>query len=938
MAYNPFNIFRRNQKALFAVLTVFIMIMFTLSFGSNDAFDRLSRWLGGGRKGEVVCRLDGSTIKESDVSRVRRGRVMANSFMNLAASETLESLRRYTDQQRGKLGDDGQQMASAVQMAEFSLMSQQFGNPQQTIPRARMTIRAVSENPAAKSEDKDAARAYMAQLDLIQRRFVGADGLFFLNAPNRTTRETIEFMLWEKKADQLGIRFTRADVHTLIAREFYSFFKSDVEVRKALQKQIDGFNLDACMDALAVEFKVRAAQTAVFGPAGRIGPDAAVYPAPYEMFEYYRRQCSPAKYEIVPVPAEAFVEKVPGEPSESELKALYDKYANDEPNPAKEGFGFKEPRKLSVSWLALTGDEPYYQKLAADQLRVGEVMAKVSGLTAVPVPGVGAAWAEAAVAPLALKEPAVDAAYTRYKTEFADKVHQMFGGGAYDRSTLFTRDLLPTSTVRPGTLAAALGGFSGQTVPFGHPAAGASVAVSAAIAYEIRDRVKTGLPLVLGAVPSPGLFPTALGGAAVYQATAPQPLSIETVRPELMKTATSERAKTLAFGSQSNRFDPSGSGEKGDIERFKEQLEKLSDKGRAKDKTAVNDYIKKFMADRGLTKPGEQFGSTAAPRDEWTLEEDPGMRPLVQAQQSSLGRAFGAHGGSRYLPFGRSFFWTAQPNQGRRPSTGTFVATLYPPDDRSSFGSEGRARYVYWVTEDVQAKKTNYLTMKDQVRATWKRIKARELAQQRAEAVAEAIRKDPASSSVTLHQAVAEQANKLQSEIPAGNKAYFRAKAFEIDNVSPLTPIDLASLSPEVLQQMFSQGMNLAGRLQPFGLNESENIPYPTREFVSALIDNRDKPFKNALVLPDAPKDTFYVAVLVRPSTDPLALQSADSFAKDVYPPTAPKHAVINEFRFEAARDARQSVVALLKKEFRYEETEEQKKKLDENAKSGGRD
>ena len=34
---------------------------------------------------------------------------------------------------------------------------------------------------------------------------------------------------------------------------------------------------------------------------------------------------------------------------------------------------------------------------------------------------------------------------------------------------------------------------------------------------------------------------------------------------------------------------------------------------------------------------------------------------------------------------------------------------------------------------------------------------------------------------------------------------------------------------------------------------------------------------------------------------------------------------------------ARQSVLALLKKEFKYEETEDQKKKLDENAKSGGR-
>jgi hypothetical protein len=37
MAYNPFNIFRRNQKAIFAVVTVFIMFTFVLSSGLGGA-------------------------------------------------------------------------------------------------------------------------------------------------------------------------------------------------------------------------------------------------------------------------------------------------------------------------------------------------------------------------------------------------------------------------------------------------------------------------------------------------------------------------------------------------------------------------------------------------------------------------------------------------------------------------------------------------------------------------------------------------------------------------------------------------------------------------------------------------------------------------------------------------------------------------------------
>ena len=49
MAFNPFDVFRRNQRILFAVLTVFVMFMFVLSSGlggGGDFFDWLPQWLG----------------------------------------------------------------------------------------------------------------------------------------------------------------------------------------------------------------------------------------------------------------------------------------------------------------------------------------------------------------------------------------------------------------------------------------------------------------------------------------------------------------------------------------------------------------------------------------------------------------------------------------------------------------------------------------------------------------------------------------------------------------------------------------------------------------------------------------------------------------------------------------------------------------------------
>lgn len=168
MAYNPFNIFRRNRRRLFAVLTVFIMIMFTLSFGANDFFERAAKWVGKS-KGESICKIDGDTIKDSDLSRVRRGRVMANTFMTHAASYTTLTVKEYANQQQSKLSEDGKQMAGVANQAETWLTNPQFLNnpmfgnrPRQDIADADQFVKFMLENPNTKSEDRDAARAYRA--------------------------------------------------------------------------------------------------------------------------------------------------------------------------------------------------------------------------------------------------------------------------------------------------------------------------------------------------------------------------------------------------------------------------------------------------------------------------------------------------------------------------------------------------------------------------------------------------------------------------------------------------------------------------------------------------------------------------------------------------------------------------------------------------------
>ena len=933
MAYNPFNIFRRNQKALFAVLTVFIMVMFTLQSGvaGGDFFESIMRWLGakGGSK-EEVCRIDGHRVTIGELDSGPRSlqykRTMANRFMYYAARQSSREIEAYANSQRERLSPQGRDMADAARRALEAIdqlnqpwirnnpQVQEFLLPQklEQIDMGQQLVDATLESSLAKSEDKDAARAFRTAFNLRKYLQEGQGEHYFLNAPNKTRRDLIEFMLGEKKADQLGIRFSKDDVNKLIQNDFSNFFKNDVPVRDIL-KGTPGFTMDAVLSALASEFKVRAAQTAVLGQAGRFHGGPALT-TPYEMFEFYRDKISPAEYEVLSVPATAFLDKVTAEPTDDEVNVLFKKYADVEPNPKSETPGFKDPRKISISWLGIKGDEPYYKNLATEQIKVGEVLAKASGALAVPLPGAVGTWAAGAVAPLSLKEPAVDAAYARRTETFRTEL-----GYKYTTSRISSFDLLPSSTVRPGVVAATVGGF------VANPMAGLAHAMSAPIAYEIRDRAKVGLPLVLGTIPGPAMLQTSLVGVAAARTHEPKPLPIEAMRPELLKQTIDDRAKVLAFGDRQMSRDPEQDKlrEKGDIARFTEELAKLTENGKPKDPVAVDKYIKEFITSRGIKEMGGstpvQPGNPSTARDEWTLEDDPGLAPLLDAHKASVIQAkfMRAHGGTEpYLPFGRPFFWRPD-EQTRRivPTSGTYLAETYPSEDRGAATAEGRTHFVIWRTEDIQPKKTlNLSTGRSAVVAAWKRQKARDLALAHANMLAEKIRTDPNNDPALLFRLMNDL--KLSIKDP---KADARARVFQIKGVAPLT---LSPPSP----------FGGPGQLRPFGLPDSEEIPYPTVEMVTALVENRDKGPKTVLVLPDAPKDTFYVAAL-----RDRKMKQASEFTPDVISERGGARAIQRLFRDDTVTKARQSVLELLKKEFKYEETDDQKKKLDENTKTGGR-
>jgi hypothetical protein len=877
MAYNPFNIFRRNQKAIFAVVTVFIMFTFVLSSGLGggaDFFDWLPQWLGRTtKKGDHLCTIDGTKIYSSDVERVRKNRMLANRFMSLAAAQTSQNLIQYANDMMGKISPDKRQLF------QFALRDPRFG----------LQLEAML-GPDAKAEELEAARALRTGILLAALRDSSHDH-YFVNVPNRNAKDAIDFMLWERKADQLGIKFTDADVKTLIQREFLGYFRDDRPIRDAFKNSQGGFNLDAVIRAIGTEFKVRAAQTVVLGAMSNDRTVASpVFTPPYELFNFYREECSPTTYEVLALPVEAFIPAVSVPPDddkkfEDELKALFAKHQSQEPNPASETPGFMDPRKVKLEWVKATGAEKYYQDKAREHLQ--------KGTATLQMPPMGpSGWPAVASAVVAQLDPMVN---RLYESEWAGR-HRVTVDMLKDtHRTVHLATMLDTSVARPANLGAALLGMGGGLASFAPPAAAAAPIAGGAIAFEVRDRVRAGMASFLGAVPGPGLYGTLLTGDAAHRASLPKPLPLDLVRADVLRTVSEKEARKLMLADLAKL--------RTDVDKIFKDV-KNRDEAKAKAKAAIDEFVKT----RGL-----QTGGSTGLRTEWTIEDDPGLAPL----KGVWAKARTAHGPIP-VPFGLRFFWEADQMTGRRPSTGLYRPEFYPerPNPVVVPYIEPDPVYMTWRTEEKPPRPVAFNEARPEVKAAWVRAKARELAKARAEAIAAQVRGGTATSLWEIERSLNDQQAEVL-RLSTDPKVQEKVKRFKLLDVAPLSRP--ARIDPT--------GMNMPEGLRPFQLTPSANIPYPTPEMQKALLDERTKGVRTALVLPDLPKDTYYVAAVAN-----RQVKTDGDFADAVYKETAPpgsRDVVRRQFQNETGRKAVESVLALLKQEFNYVETEDQKKKLE---------
>ncbi|MDR3622894.1 MAG: SurA N-terminal domain-containing protein [Paludisphaera borealis] len=173
-------------------------------------------------------------------------------------------------------------------------------------------------------------------------------------------RELVDALILEHEADRLGMTATPA-----VGREWLKTITQGRMNRELFEMLYSRFSSEISQEQLLTDI---ANQVRIRKVRGLLG-----YPmvTPYDVYESYRDQTERVADKIVEVPVENFLTKV-GEPSDAEIKTLYDQYKDVLPDPSRETPGFKVPRQVQVEFLSLDGNAKargYRDKLTDAELQ-----------------------------------------------------------------------------------------------------------------------------------------------------------------------------------------------------------------------------------------------------------------------------------------------------------------------------------------------------------------------------------------------------------------------------------------------------------------------------------------------------------------------------------------------------------------------------------------
>lgn len=278
MSSSPLRWFRKNQKWLIAIATVFLMFVFTLSMGSSGIDPLLDMFAGGSarnRNNPVVVSWNDGTLREADLMRLRQERTYLRNLLG------------------------------GVMMTLRERQGQSFTAPLGLDTSDEGLLELVLVNQAAQDYGLEVTDETV--LDYLDR-LAGAG----------TVKRSEILQLWQNITRGQG---TEAQLLALLRRELLS----------------------------------RNLQLLVWQGGGTSSP--------LQIWDLFNRLERKIEAEFLAFPVEPFISDVQ-EPSESELRAYFQKYKDIYQEPGSDTPGFKQRERMAFDYVEFSYDKLLEQELA----------------------------------------------------------------------------------------------------------------------------------------------------------------------------------------------------------------------------------------------------------------------------------------------------------------------------------------------------------------------------------------------------------------------------------------------------------------------------------------------------------------------------------------------------------------------------------------------
>jgi hypothetical protein len=886
MAFNPFHGFRKHQKVFFAALAILCMITFVLSGSMSAAWDfyqGIGEIFGfsGGREGSQVATLYGKNVYEPEIRQLRLQREIANLFMGGARStnqfvrgavqvavdnaslylaEALpksqlpdfvkKSLEELIQTRNRAFGLSRDPQKAPEENRYFALMQYQ-----QQIQQTSW-LNYLSQGLFGTTDKADADLIELMKFVVNQDKalLTGSRPSWYFGG-STSDKDLLDFMIWRHQADQLGIQLSQANTLALVRNETRSQLRqSDFNgLLRDVLGRYRNVSPEDLINALRDEFRVRLAQQALLGSEVQAYSQTKPLITPYEFWTFYGEQRAESTIALLPIAVRQpyFLDKV-GQPTEEELKELYERNKNTLYDPASEDAGFMQPARIYLEWVSARPDSPRFQRAAESVLAAAQATmplayeaellseydnekwwfrsptwfsdtvslfdAKVNRPEAI-VAGIGQA------ASLGTQGPAALAGWVGY------------GGVAVglDVQARLPERMRAAATVSAGMLCA-----GASATPF--PAAALVAASAPATEYLPLERIKTFVRgkerdklarnLVKQALESlrEELASLARKQPSEVRQVHDVPLLASQVGLALGSVGATSAGPRLEFMAQALYERLAATQEVEDLRPLAGAMLMAATSGPSSFTAAALFYDQENVvtaaARKAVAKAIDRYalehGATLEPRDQFELGKDPQLARLKKALNRPWPISEQSEGDDQ--KFGADVFKRVE------------HSPLYGPQQTSepSTGEE----FLYWKTGEKAKYVPTFAEAKDKVRARWLFEKARPLAQQEADKVAQSIPKNTTGLD-------AERILRDAPHPPAG-------QVFELDRVARL-----------VMPRTAVASRNQTGAFEPYKVPEGK-IEYSSTELVDKLLSLKEQ--GEAVVVHDRPKGHYYVGVLVHRS------------------------------------------------------------------------